>query len=278
MSLPTVECFRQMDIIDQLTALYEAILNIGDSFDPDALAYFTRAGVIDETAKVQINSFITGAKEGGYWDLLDEAWLLRSSQNAGSGTTAFALKSDANNGTLVNGPSWGVDGIVFVSASSQSITTTFTSSSPAVSILSTSSHPSGADMATISQDDIGATRRVALVCNPGSPSMYGYVFNPGFVIVATGYSAGQFRSLIMRAGASMMNVDNFTDPEGSGTPGNIAAGAGLPITIGARADGAFFCNGTITHAMHFGTVLSDAQKAHLYANIKATIGSGLSLP
>lgn len=38
MSLPSVACFRQMDIIDQLTALYEAILQIsGGSFSPDQI-------------------------------------------------------------------------------------------------------------------------------------------------------------------------------------------------------------------------------------------------
>lgn len=39
MTLPTVECFRQMDIIDQLTALYQAILNIsGSEFSPDQIS------------------------------------------------------------------------------------------------------------------------------------------------------------------------------------------------------------------------------------------------
>lgn len=38
MSLPSVACFRQMDIIDQLTALYEAILQLSSgSFSPDQI-------------------------------------------------------------------------------------------------------------------------------------------------------------------------------------------------------------------------------------------------
>jgi hypothetical protein len=49
-------------------------------------------------------------------------WPLRSSQNAGTGTIAYSLGGFGTyNGTLVNSPSWGVDGITFTSGSSQAI-------------------------------------------------------------------------------------------------------------------------------------------------------------
>jgi hypothetical protein len=41
-------------------------------------------------------------------------WPLRSSQNAGTGSTAYSLGGlGTYNGTLVNGPTWGADGISF---------------------------------------------------------------------------------------------------------------------------------------------------------------------
>jgi hypothetical protein len=41
-------------------------------------------------------------------------WPLRSSQNAGTGTTAYSLGGLGDfNGTLANSPAWGVDGVTF---------------------------------------------------------------------------------------------------------------------------------------------------------------------
>jgi hypothetical protein len=96
-------------------------LNIAQGFDPDASAYFVTAGVTDATAKTQINEFVRGTKSLGLWsDMV--CWPLRSTQNSGTGT-AYSLGGYGTfNGTLVNSPSWGVDGITFISGSSQTIT------------------------------------------------------------------------------------------------------------------------------------------------------------
>ena len=90
-------------------------------FDADAAAYFVTAGVTDATAKSQINAFVVGTKGLGLWsDMV--CWPLRSTQNSGTGTAYSLGGYGAFNGTLVNSPSWGVDGITFTSGSSQSIT------------------------------------------------------------------------------------------------------------------------------------------------------------
>ena len=92
------------------------------AFDSDAAAFFATAGVTDATAKTQINSFVKGIKDLGLYNNM-VCWPLRSSQNAGTGTTAYSLGGLGTfNGTLVNSPSWGVDGITFTSGSSQTIT------------------------------------------------------------------------------------------------------------------------------------------------------------
>ncbi len=81
------------------------------AFDADALAYFATAGITDSTAQIQINDFVKGIKDLGLWSSM-VSWPLRSSQNAGTGTTAYSLGGFGTyNGTLVNGPTWGVDGI-----------------------------------------------------------------------------------------------------------------------------------------------------------------------
>jgi hypothetical protein len=86
-------------------------------FDADAAAYFDRAGVTDATAKAQINAFVKGLKDLSLYNSI-VSWPLRSSQNAGTGTTAYSLGgAGIFNGTLTNGPAWGTDGIVFSSTS-----------------------------------------------------------------------------------------------------------------------------------------------------------------
>lgn len=90
------------------------------AYDIDALAYFATAGVTDPTAKRQISNFARGVKALGLWNNM-VCWMLRSSQNAGTGTTAYSFGGlGAYNGTLVNGPTWGADGMV-TTASTQYI-------------------------------------------------------------------------------------------------------------------------------------------------------------
>jgi hypothetical protein len=80
-------------------------------FDADAAAYFDRAGVTDATAKAQINAFVKGIKNLGLYNNM-VCWPLRSTQNAGTGTTAYSLGGfGIYNGTLTNGPTWGADGV-----------------------------------------------------------------------------------------------------------------------------------------------------------------------
>ncbi len=89
--------------------------------DLDAVAYIGKVGITDVTAQNAINDFVLGTKNLGLWSNM-VCWPLRSSQNAGTGTTAYSLGGYGTyNGTLVNSPSWGVDGIIFTSGSSQTI-------------------------------------------------------------------------------------------------------------------------------------------------------------
>jgi len=82
-------------------------------FDGDAAAYFERAGVTDATAKSQINTFVVGVKALGLYNNM-VCWPLRSTQNAGTGTTAYSLGGlGIYNGTLTNGPTWVADGVDF---------------------------------------------------------------------------------------------------------------------------------------------------------------------
>ena len=81
---------------------------ISSSFDPDARAYIQTSGA---TARSEINHFVKAIKGLGLWNSM-VCWPLRSSQNAGTGTTAYSLGGlGTYNGTLVNGPTWGINGV-----------------------------------------------------------------------------------------------------------------------------------------------------------------------
>jgi len=83
---------------------------LASSFDNDARTFINTSGAIDRAA---INHFVKGIKRLGLWsDMV--CWPLRSAQNAGTGSTAYSLGGlGAYNGTLVNGPTWGTNGIDF---------------------------------------------------------------------------------------------------------------------------------------------------------------------
>jgi hypothetical protein len=72
--------------------------------DSNAQSFITASGATDVRA---VDQFVKGVKALGLYDSM-VCWPLRSSQNAGTGTTAYSLGGlGAYNGTLVNGPTWG---------------------------------------------------------------------------------------------------------------------------------------------------------------------------
>ena len=90
----------------------------GPSVDPDAAAFAAASGATDVAA---LSAFVKGVKDLGLWNNM-VCWPLRSSQNAGTGTTAYSLGGLGTfNGTLVNGPTWGVDGVNLTAASNHYI-------------------------------------------------------------------------------------------------------------------------------------------------------------
>jgi hypothetical protein len=103
---------------------------IKPAYDADASTYFTTAGVTNTAGRQQISRFVTGVKDLGLWSSM-VCWPLRSTQNAGTGTTAYSLGGlGTYNGTLANSPTWGADGINMVGSPTPSITTTAFANQP----------------------------------------------------------------------------------------------------------------------------------------------------
>ena len=84
---------------------------IKPAYDADASTYFTTAGVTSVAGRQQISRFVAGIKDLGLWSSM-VCWPLRSSQNAGTGTTAYSLGGlGTYDGTLNNSPTWTINGL-----------------------------------------------------------------------------------------------------------------------------------------------------------------------
>ena len=82
-----------------------------NKWELDVQGYLNVCNITSATPRKQIRDFAAGVNDLGLWTSM-VCWPLRSSQNYGSGTTAFSLGGLGTfNGTLVDGPTWGADGL-----------------------------------------------------------------------------------------------------------------------------------------------------------------------
>ena len=249
-------------------------LNILQGIDPDASAYFVTAGVTDATAKVQINLFVRGIKNLGLWSNM-VCWPLRSTQNAGTGTTAYSLGGlGAFNGTLTSGPTWGTNGIVFDGVNdiiTTSLATQFTDF---------------AAMATVNVGTLSGAAARIIDKNFADGFWLGRAFNinqAGGGVKETGapfgrYVAAQennFNTLFStRNGASHSIYANGSTTVATGTVTSSALSADS-VSFGGPSN---FLNGTISFTLISNQSFSGGVVDSLYSLYKTTLGTGLGLP
>jgi hypothetical protein len=261
---------------------------IASSFDPDARAFVQTSGATDRAA---INHFVKGIRALGLWDDM-VCWPLRSAQNAGTGSTAYSLGGlGTYNGTLVNGPTWGADGLTMLGSSSQSVTI-------------------GDDATLKRQNQVG----LALVFSTASTSNFGAF---GCLLGKTPGGAGfnhnyqwnerqNERNVSFGTGDGVSQIVNLNVDLGANTDKHFLLGSAkagdvtkvkhnanaiqstanaltqfnttddtLKFNVSgvAHADGGEFSFGAL-----FASDLSDSQMTGLYTLYKSTLGQGLSLP
>jgi len=85
-------------------------------YDADVAAFQKASDAADVTGIMDLVDYLKGQS---LWDYA-RFYPMKSSQNAGSGSTVYGLGGlTSNNMTLVNSPTWGSDGVTFTSASTQ---------------------------------------------------------------------------------------------------------------------------------------------------------------
>jgi hypothetical protein len=259
----------------------------GPSVDPDVAAYVATSGATDVAA---LSAFVKGVKDLGLWSNM-VCWPLRSSQNAGTGTTAYSLGGLGTfNGTLVNGPTWGTGGITFANASSQYV------SLGASQILAGNSDYTVmgvAKLTNVAQSNLavvgfGNNRGTLLnAASNGSTQGRFSAWNNGGAAFSTQTANGPTTSMFSQfATGDSSGVSFFMN---SGTPFNTQSGdarvnpssALLPL-IGAFNNAGLaviaYWSGDIAAGAMWNVKLTDAQVASVLFLYKTTLGTGLGLP
>jgi hypothetical protein len=247
----------------------QVLRNVG-GFDADAAAYFVTAGVTDATAKSQINAFVVGVKGLGLYSNM-VCWPLRSTQNAGTGTTVYSLGGlITKNGTLTNGPTWGTDGILFDGINDY-INVPFTEKS------GYTSHNFGT-IATLS--DL-TTSRIAV--QAGGPWI-GVLVLTNVPTISDDVDRVTFASYTADTffGANYNKTgSSFKGYQAGNLLGSVATSVSLsatPLLIGTYATSILFWKGKIAFVHLFNKTLTDGENLSLYTLYKTTLGQGLGLP
>jgi hypothetical protein len=255
---------------------------IAASFDADARAFINTSGA---TARAEINHFVKGIKKLNLYNSM-VCWPLRSSQNAGTGSTAYSLGGlGTYNGTLVNGPTWGADGVEFASASAQriDISTSLVFSPTAVpfnamsvqnasSISGTHSNVFGRGKINDALGDISwALRATTTDFQPQiSDGTAQTLYN------VSGNALNVFKAFQMFSESDLVRANINAGAFTTGTARTPNQDATHSLRIGATISNTRFFDGKIPFAL-FGNS-SNANSSALYELYKQTLGQGLGLP
>lgn len=260
------------------------------SLDPRTAAYADRvydgAGVAPAMlGRAQVAAFVQNSVVIQLWPNM-VCWPLRSSQNAGTGSTAYSLGGlGTYNGTLVNGPTWGADGMTFVATSTQYISTDyFNSLADNLFCFTVSSHNASVSNQKIACCDFSGASGRAWELTANSTV---FLFPNGSGVSITGSSDAtstiSSRAIIYNAtegGLKLLNSSVQGTPISYTGPLPTAGNAAGRFAIGGRGGvGIGMVEGSISFVLlarvDSGAATLNSQLRALY---KSTIGQGLGLP
>ena len=258
-----------------------AQINESNSFDPDALRYFTTAGVTDATGRSQINTFVRGIKSLGLYNNM-VAWPLRSTQNAGTGVTAYSLGGLGVYDATLNGatglPTWGTSGITFDGIDDY-IDTAFTSGLSAYSVFSATQVTVSALRRYEYLKDATGTRQFGSYQESTGSAVFYQINSSGTIVTNADAFTSNWKMQCFRGGNGINKFRRNNGSDTNGTTGTITP-ATVKLRIGATqlATPTNFFLGTMAGLILFNTSLTDSQTSAVYALYQTSLGAGLGLP
>jgi len=248
--------------------------------------------ITSATPRQQIRDFAKGVNDLGLWNSM-VCWPLRSSQNYGSGTTAFSLGGlGTYNGTLVNGPTWDVDGsgVTFsnVGGVAQKYIEIVDGNSNVFAPQSTTfGAMTVSKTSTSGRNDVftkgGPAESLGDLCwgiRDADTSVSAFVSDGSTFggIVVDGTAVGTFRSSVFSYNQSTMSGRKNAGSSAIGSFAfNVQQVSNQYVRIGTGTLGVVGYNGTVAFAL-FATGLSADKQVDLYTLYKSTLGTGITLP
>ena len=254
------------------------ITNRTYGMDADVIAYNARiiAGgnqSLSMQSLRQLNQFVISIKKMGLWYNM-VCWPLRANQNAGAGTIAYSLGGlGTYNGTLVNGPTWGANGLT--NSATGRITTSYTSPAGSQAHIFVGNSAAG-----------GGERAYANTLTLNGIFWAGFVFRDNGAFYGNGSFIQTYRDLTS-AGNFKMAAALFNNPassytylntsQGSIEAANAMAVSSLGMTIMSVGASQYFV-GTASFYGTFVAELTPSQYTSFYSLYKSTLGQDLDLP
>ena len=261
-----------------------AIAGPRGSFDALSIAATTSyAAASGATDKLPLCIWGAYTRQWGLWPHM-VCWPLRSSQNAGTGSTAYSFGGlGTYNGTLVNGPTWGAMGVSADGIDDAITLSDITGGSGPYTIFSVSRTAVGAGPAGMPMSmgwsrgayiraDMGVSGWATDVSNFGNQfaSVSNLVFN---AISFSGAPSG-FRSYANGENFFAELTHDYSDRlPGNGSYVQLCA---LRYSSGVPIENPF--GGDLAMATLFTEELTAGQHTTLYYLYKQTLGKGLGLP
>jgi hypothetical protein len=248
-------------------------------------SYLNLCNITATTPRRQIRDFAAGVNALGLWNSM-VCWPLRSSQNAGTGTTAYSLGGLGTfNGTLVNGPVWGADGVTADNANEEIRLPDEPSIYNARSGMFVFSTTATANQSLLEiQTGVGSFYPVL---NYAGANNDGYA-GPRFLVtrasaISINFSASRTTNITTFQSCAFSATDT-TDSvfqDGSLAVSGSRSGLSAINPTGARAIRAMFFRSASTVGS-FGALFSQSltsdQHTGLHSLYKQTLGTGLGLP
>jgi len=237
---------------------------------------------LDAFSVLDIDNFVTGCKDLGIWNNM-VCWPLRSTQNTGT-NTAFSLGGLGTfDGSLVNGPTWGVDGVNFSKSSIQWIETSLrpTANNHGIFVCSDWSQVTEASNLPIGTrnvyNDVSAAIGLAIGTVATPPTGVRLTSSDGIVWGEQHLSSGMptnFACFSMLSDGSKLTINRNEVQQSLHSVVNGQAYSALNIGAGGY-DWQGTYNGRVAFAL---AIYAPANNADIYALYKTTLGKGLGLP
>lgn len=253
--------------------------------DADALSFISASGA---TNKSGIDQFVKDVKNLGIWESI-VFWPLRSGQNAGTGTTVYSLGGlGTYNGTLINGPTLGDNGLDINSTGSQSISIPSPlsdfSNGHSWFIVMNATGPSPTLDSTVNQLLVSQFGAVLQVGASGTGGTINFMINARTTgtrytsnLAAYGDVRNKFAFLCHNSSSKTTTYKTvgFTVPNGS-SAASAQSYSGSNMTITATGNGRNTSSLIMVTSAQFD--LNSSLQSSLESTYKQNLGTGLSLP